>query len=522
MTKSREYRIYGPPGTGKTTYIAKRATELADDYGADQISICSLTRAAVREVAGRDLPIPEENITTLHARCKRALMAGKPAESQIKEFAKKHPDYASTECLPPGLARGVEQDENMDEVILAGAGITLYEHSQILRQQLIPVPQWSPRVALWHSVWDEWCRDSGLLDFTGWLEQCRGGGVLPPQQVLFVDEAQDHTPLQLEVIRAWDVRHRFLVGDDDQNLYEWSGAIPQKFLSYEIPASREMVLSQSYRVPRQVHSLATRWISMARFRKHKEYMPRDYEGEVEYSDYRILDAKSMILPEGVDQPGHRTMILASCSYMLSDIIAALKREGIPIHNPYRRADAHWNPLGKTLQIVRSLMVGDRNWTGHEAARWAAVLAEKRAFYRGCKTPFIDACRGLGAKPISEKLLMDLMSDDAADLAISQDPALFERMRMTGTTGDWPYTLRVVREYGPEVEPWLIVGTIHSVKGGEADEVILFPDLSPAGYTEYASQEHRDRILRLYYVGMTRARDRLVLCERSAPRAVDWI
>jgi ATP-dependent exoDNAse (exonuclease V) beta subunit len=64
--------------------------------------------------------------------------------------------------------------------------------------------------------------------------------------------------------------------------------------------------------------------------------------------------------------------------------------------------------------------------------------------------------------------------------------------------------------------------VHSVKGGEADDVILFPDLSPAGYSEYMSTENRDRILRLFYVGMTRAKDRLVLCERSAPRAVDWI
>jgi superfamily I DNA/RNA helicase len=522
MTETKEYRVYGPPGTGKTTWIAKKAAALADEFGADQISICSMTRAAVREVMGRDLPIPEENITTLHARCKRALMAGKPAESQVKEFAKKHPDYASAECLPPGLIRGVEKDENIDEVLLAGGGITLYEHSQILRQQLIPRSAWSSRVALWDSVWQEWCRESGLLDFTGWLEQCTEAGILSPQQVLFVDEAQDHTPLQLEVIRAWDVRHRFLVGDDDQNLYEWSGAIPQKFLSYEIPASREMVLSQSYRVPRQVHSLATKWISMARYRKQKEYQPRDHEGEIDYSDYRILDAKSMVLPEGVGTPGRRVMILASCSYMLSDIIIALKKDGIPIHNPYRRSDTHWNPLGKTLTIVRSLMVGDRGWTGYEAARWASVLAEKKAFYRGCKSVFIDGCRESGARPVSDKLLTSLMSDDAADLAISQDPSLFERMRMTGATGDWAYTLRVIREYGPEVEPWLIVGTIHSVKGGEADEVILFPDLSPAGYTEYVSQEHRDRILRLFYVGMTRARDRLVMCERSAPRAVDWI
>ncbi len=105
--------------------------------------------------------------------------------------------------------------------------------------------------------------------------------------------------------------------------------------------------------------------------------------------------------------------------------------------------------------------------------------------------------------------------------MSQDIALLENMRMTGATGDWPYTIRVVRAFGVEESPRVILGTIHSVKGGEADDVVLFPDLSPAGYAEYASNAYRDRILRLFYVGMTRTRDRLMLCERSSPRAVDW-
>ena len=69
-----EYRIYGPPGTGKTTWIARKAAEYADAFGPDQVSICSMTRSAVREVAGRDLPVPAENISTLHARCRRSLI----------------------------------------------------------------------------------------------------------------------------------------------------------------------------------------------------------------------------------------------------------------------------------------------------------------------------------------------------------------------------------------------------------------------------------------------------------------
>jgi superfamily I DNA/RNA helicase len=522
MIEAEERRVYGPPGTGKTTWIAHRAEELADEFGADQVSICSLTRAAIREVAGRDLSIPSENITTLHARCKRALMAGKPAEAEAKSFAKAHPSFATDECMPKGLVRGSSDDDTSDEVLLSGGGLTLYEHAQILRQQMVSPREWEPRVAMWYAVWSDWCKAEGLLDFTGWLEACNGTHALPPQQILFVDEAQDHTPLQLAVVRSWDVRRRYLVGDDDQNLYEWSGAVPRRFLEPAIPEEHEMVLSQSYRVPRAVHGVASAWISAVSYRKEKEYTPRDADGELDYSGFSLLDARSGGVPDSWRDPDRRAMVLASCSYMLNDVLHALKAEAIPFHNPYRRADAHWNPLERPLQTMRSLVVGDRDWTGNEALRWASALSEGKAFYRGGKGAFLESCREAGGHPLPGGLVGEFVSDDAEDLAISQDIAIFEKMRMTGATGDWPYSIRVARAHGVGVEPWVIVGTIHSVKGGEADTVALFPDLSPAGYAEYASSAHRDRIIRLFYVGMTRARDRLELCERSSPRAVDWI
>ena len=72
----------------------------------------------------------------------------------------------------------------------------------------------------------------------------------------------------------------------------------------------------------------------------------------------------------------------------------------------------------------------------------------------------------------------------------------------------------------EESPRVIVGTIHSVKGGEADVVFLFPDLSPAGDAAY--QKHgpqRDSVIRLLYVGMTRARHTLYICQRESSMAV---
>jgi superfamily I DNA/RNA helicase len=72
-------------------------------------------------------------------------------------------------------------------------------------------------------------------------------------------------------------------------------------------------------------------------------------------------------------------------------------------------------------------------------------------------------------------------------------------------------------------PKVIVGTIHSVKGGEADTVILFPDLSIAGFWEGLKRpgEPHASVIRQFYVGITRARHNLVLCAPSGPEHIEW-
>ena len=65
-----------------------------------------------------------------------------------------------------------------------------------------------------------------------------------------------------------------------------------------------------------------------------------------------------------------------------------------------------------------------------------------------------------------------------------------------------------------------MGTIHSVKGGQADVVYLFPDLSRAGDEQYQCVgAARDAVVRLFYVGVTRARQTLYICQPESHRAV---
>ena len=84
----------------------------------------------------------------------------------------------------------------------------------------------------------------------------------------------------------------------------------------------------------------------------------------------------------------RIMLLGSCSYMLRPILAVLRREAIPFHNPYRKSNGFWNPLRtssrkSTANRVRALLIahagfgaGHHPWRGGELALWTEWLPER--------------------------------------------------------------------------------------------------------------------------------------------------
>jgi superfamily I DNA/RNA helicase len=67
----------------------------------------------------------------------------------------------------------------------------------------------------------------------------------------------------------------------------------------------------------------------------------------------------------------------------------------------------------------------------------------------------------------------------------------------------------------------VVGTIHSVKGGEAEDVVVIPDLSRAAAMErWNGDVGRDAITRTMYVALTRASERLFLASPASTQYVD--
>ena len=84
--------------------------------------------------------------------------------------------------------------------------------------------------------------------------------------------------------------------------------------------------------------------------------------------------------------------------------------------------------------------------------------------------------------------------------------------------EWRRTYyRSGRRRGEELrgDPRFLVSTIHAVKGGEADHVVILPDIPPRAYEDYLRDP--DDELRVWYVGITRSRGDLHIVNPQGAR-----
>ena len=142
-------------------------------------------------------------------------------------------------------------------------------------------------------------RDRHKLEYVDYFNSFLEMKNPPNLKYLFIDEAQDlsaHQWMVVDMIQyIAEPIETYIAGDDDQAIFRWAGADIEHFikmakseLNYVFP------LTQSYRVPKSVHSLATKMAQSISNRIDKQYDPRDDEGERKVLNFRPLN-KSLAL-----------------------------------------------------------------------------------------------------------------------------------------------------------------------------------------------------------------------------------
>jgi superfamily I DNA/RNA helicase len=487
--------------------------------------VSSFTRTAARELIQRDLPINDDQIGTLHALCYRSLDRPKlVSKEHLKDWNREHPQMAM------GGAPVNPDDPYADfDGSLDAQGDRLLQDYNRLKGLQLPEDSWPLSVQSFAEAWRDFKDHTMTIDFTDLIEQCLVERVSIPHgaRVFFLDEVQDFSPLELSLARHWGdgCELFYLAGDDDQCLYAFKGATPDAFLFPELPTDQVRVLAQSYRVPRAVHAAATDWVEGMSVRMPKVYRPRDFDGSVETLPitYKYLDPILGQIEEWLNA-GKTIAFLASCSYMLDPLKHQLRAWGLPFHNPYRKARGDWNPLtaragtvSASARLLAYRKVADWHqwWTNEEVWHWAASLEADGVFSRGSKSAIRRLAEDATTKtlPAKPEDLEAWFSDPlAGDAATTGQIDWLQGHLLSAYEKPMRYACSVLEARGHAAlikPPSIMIGTIHSFKGAEADVVVLFPDLSQSGFSEWTTPgESQDSVRRMFYVGMTRAKESL--------------
>lgn len=544
--------IIGPPGTGKTTTLSTWVSRAAARYGPEKVIVASLTRTAAYQAA-RNIELPFGQFGTVHAFAYRALGQPVIAEAHLPEWNEAYPSFALS---GHGQPRTPDDGYVMPEETTSADGSKL----EYARLRTMGIPQTSP---LWHraalggftSRWEDWKAQNHFVDFTDMLEQAlREVDTAPGEPAVIIgDEWQDVGTLEMQLVNKWALgaEHLVLAGDGAQAIFGWRGT--NALLLQELREKHDpdrKTLPKSYRLPRAVLEYANTWQRRFKTTLQTTYTPRTepvqdglvVEGSVRksgvpFSQYTPQSVAKFLKPylDG----GKSVMFEATCGYMLEPVLRALREAGIPYHNPWRVQSGKWNPLpqkrSRGYTIVDRVLAFSRpcaHLWGEGARFWSA--GEVKAWVAGLPSTGILARGGQAA--------VQALPDDASDEQVAASfatwflPEALTRIvpapdvewylgQVKGSDNLRDFVKQVVRQSGMgklAEKPQVITGTVHSLKGSEADVVVVSPDLSLLAYEEsMKNSESAEEMKRVMYVAITRARESLVLAEASTRIAVKW-
>jgi len=287
-------KIYGPPGTGKTTKLIKYAkTFYKLGTPLDRIGYFAFTTKAANEAINRMLDAyPRlrrkdlKHFRTLHSLAfnrlgmkKSEVMQDEHYEDIGRELGIEVTVYSNGQETTGFVDSNSEyfnliNAARIKEISLEAeynTGMYSYELEKnllyILRSEL-----------------DNYKESFKLYDFTDMIEKFNVAKMCPKYDIVFIDEAQDLSPVQwkmVDIIRE-NSTYVILAGDDDQAIYGWAGADVKKF--QDEPSKKDIILPQSFRVPGRVQQMANKILDRIpnERRIKKIWQARKDEGFIDY------------------------------------------------------------------------------------------------------------------------------------------------------------------------------------------------------------------------------------------------
>lgn len=489
-------KVFGPPGSGKTTYLLNQVEEeLAAGVSSSRIGYFSFTRKAANEARDRAIakfPHLHEKTDFPYFRTLHSLafycLGTKSDDIMQPEHYEEFAAQAGIQVLLNQDDEGVAKADNpiLNEINLARIrGVDLRQHYNLSNINI----EWH-HFEFVERTYRHYKASRNLLDFTDLLELiCNEAHRLPKLEVLIIDEAQDLSRLQWNMVYALAERANrvFVAGDDDQAVFTWAGADVKAFLGF---GGDIHVLQQSYRIPSTVHNIANQVVGRIRQRQSKTWFPRDYIGSV----------RQYIRFEDVPFDDGEWLVLASTNYLLNPVHEWLKGNGVLFERNHIPSIAP--------NILKAVIDWERLRKGLSLG-----LKDVQNIYKYLGTP--DVARGFrNFKGDIATFEYDLPTL-SKHYGLLTDAVWHEALTKIGE--EKREYLRAVLRRGYKLSNFdrFKLSTIHGAKGGEADNVVVLMDLSPKFAKDYSLDS--DSVNRLFYVAITRTKKTLHLV---LPKQID--
>ena len=565
--------VLAGPGSGKTLVITQRVRYLIEAYHVrpQEILVITFTKAAAQEMQSRFQALSRQRgvtFGTFHAVFFHILKyAYHYSAANILTEEKKY--QILQRLLSESGLHFEDEKETLSEI---ASEISVVKNEQIPLEHYYSKSCPEEVFRGFYRKYEEVHRREGLLDFDDMMTMTyelltQRADILAAWQrhyrYILVDEFQDINLLQYAILRllADPERNLFIVGDDDQSIYRFRGAKPEIMLNFpkDYPDAKQIVLDRNFRSVASVIRAAQLVIreNTKRFAKRAVHV-RKGQGQVDIREFSGQEHESLYLIKKVQEslaggiPPNEIAVL----YRTNQGARPYAERLMEFNIPFEMRDAlpniyeHWiaKDLFAYLHLARErldraeflqVMNRPKRYIARDAIDAKVISLETLRTYYEDKDWMLDRIDRL-------ELDLRMLKDMAPYAAVNyirygmnyeeylQEYAKARRMkpeeltdildeiqdgcRPFKTVEAWyehltAYKERLLEQRGKkERDPDAItLATLHSAKGLEFQEVFLVDvNEGTIPHRKASMEADLEEERRLFYVGMTRAKDRLHL------------
>lgn len=545
-TKERNVLVVAGPGSGKTRCIVERVAWLKE-HGESMFDVMAITftRKAAAELKERI----EERIGS----DARHITVGTIHSVALDAIRTYSANYHAPTVMDPG------EEKRLLEYVAARTGIFNGKRWKIPKKKLDEV------FSRYYETGEAPGRHDRAYDlFTAFRAECHRTRSLPYGEILImfrdmidmtakyrryrhiiVDECQDNDILQWYIIDRLAKTHNadtFCVGDLNQSIYEWRGAVPRHLEAMAENGMMEvMALTRNFRSGPGIVKAANRLIEFNESRlEFKMTANPTNAGSGKVTVFRNMDshgvAESVIKPLLESMAIHNVAVLGRTHFLLKALANELDEMGIPYHYVNDDPTLANTPESAAFRAYLKLIYNQYDDAAfrflvdcgvipvaidtlynmeREAIRSDKCLLQVYRERPGKKGEFSISGSFTELLDRAKESLVGTFSPDHEKVFEFYDAALHWYSTVEAGTVkqflDWLATKNVQDNLKPDM---LQLMTIHAAKGLEFQTVVIVgcnEELLPHKNAIKKGDISEER--RLMYVAMTRAEDHLVLCVR---------